>query len=176
MSLPERTGELIRSLQATTALLQKLQQALKSRRMVWVAAKPREIAAPLQDLEPIAEELKAETSRRDQLLTALAVDLPLPAPRPGCDLQVSMGMIARHLPAPQARTLQAATQDAVKAARSVRIETALGSKLLHFARAAHDSWLPHLAGLGQGPQGYDRNARNRTLTTAPRGALIDGRL
>jgi hypothetical protein len=174
MSLPEHTEDLLRSLHATTALLQELEQALRERRLIWVAARPRELREPLQDLDHIARELHAEAGRRDRALQALAALLPLPAPRPGCDLNVTVRMLAQHLPRVPAQRLQAAAAAAVAAARAVRVETALGGRLLQFAQRAHESWLPHVCNSAKGPVAYDRRARK--AQAAPRGALIDGRL
>lgn len=178
MSPHDLAERLIRSLERTAQLLTTMERGLKARRLQWAGARPDDLLQPVLELEQCAQELRAEEDRRGGLLTQIAAALPLPAPRPDGSLRVTVGRIAPHLAAAQARRLVEAATRATGLARGVRVETAMGTRLLEFARRAHDGVLGAVAGRERGPAAYDRNARRvrGALPNATAGNLIDGRL
>ena len=176
MSLAEHGSRLEGSFRTTAELLQKLLRGLQARRAAWISARPSTIA-PSPELEEIALRLAAEEETRAQLRTGITALLPRPAGVAADALHVNVTRIAAQLPAAGARSLRAAAALATGLARKVRIEVALGDRLLQFSRRAQDGLLAQVAGTAGtgGAAVYDRTARaSRGAGVA--GSLIDGRL
>jgi hypothetical protein len=104
--------------------------------------------------------------------------LGVPGPAPA-DLRVGIGLIAARLRSVAAARLRAAADAARTAAAAVRVEVALGNRLLQWNGRAQEHLLQQAAGAKAAVPGYDRNGRHvhgALVGTAVPGALLDGRL
>ncbi|MCY2957200.1 MAG: hypothetical protein NT107_09210 [Planctomycetota bacterium] len=180
MSMREIADQLIQSFDVSTHLLDAMRVELEQRRAHWVSARPSTLATPAQMLEASAKQLATEDVRRGKLLATAASLLPA---LPGLDAaqrRVTVSRIAPELPFGLAARLRQSAAMATKAARAVRGEVALGTRLLAFAARAEDSMLSDLAKQQVDTNGYDRNARRVSTAlvtgTTPAGRLIDGRM
>lgn len=184
MSLPDLAARIAASLDRTTGHLQELLAALRSHRRDWVAARPRAVATAVDDLGRHHPALDAEAQQRDRLFDEAAALLPPVRGRPGTARHRNVSAIAAHLPAPLAARLRTAAARATAAAREIRIETALGSRLLDFSQRVHDGLVRELGLVAARTRddvgGYDRAARRVHGTLLGRdtgaGTLIDGRM
>jgi hypothetical protein len=182
MSLSEVADRIAESLRSSAALLHQLHDGLVRRRTAWIAARPDALQEPAQALERVVRELQAEAARREELLEQARRALPQ-LPGPGRQ-HVDTTVLCRHLPPAAAARLQQQSRRSTEAANAVRVELALGERLLRFTARAHEGLLAQLSGtLAQAVDdvgGYDRTARR--LPTALRGgssvtgSLIDGRM
>jgi hypothetical protein len=177
-SLPELAEQLAHSLSTSAGLLQKLRQGMKQHRTAWIAARPSTLAEPVDRLEATVRELGAEAVLRQQLLDRIAPALAVAGVAPA-DLHVGVGLIAARLRPAAAARLRAAAGAAHAAAAAVRIEVALGNRLLQFNGRAQEHLLRQAAGTNAAVPGYDRCGRHvhgALVGAAIPGALLDGRL
>ena len=177
----ERAGRLEQSFRRTITLLGQLLAGMQARRSSWVSAVPSTVT-PSAELEQISRQLAIEEQARAELLAEVLADLP-PVPHVDKnDLHVNVSRICKALPTRSALELRRAADEATRLARQVRVEVALGERLLRFSQRANENMLAALSGQGkeQGlPTGYDRNARSRAglgLGAAGAGNLVDGRI
>ncbi len=180
MSFHEQTDRLERSFRTTCELLRALLQGLQQRRASWASARPSTIE-PSAEMETIAQQLAGEENTRTLLLAEIRKVMPAPIGGTSADLHLNVTRIAAAMPAPAAKTLRAAADEATALAKSVRVEVTLGQRLLRFGQRAHESVLQQLGAAAAPPSGaslYDRNARSARGLGAPRrqGVLIDGRM
>jgi hypothetical protein len=182
VSLPEVSDRIVTSLRLSAALLQQLHDGMVRRRTAWIAARPSTLQEPARALEHLARELGAESARLRELMAQAQQTLPAPLAH-ARDLHVDASLLAGHLPAAAAARLRQAAAAATEAARRVRVEQALGERLLRFTQHMQDNLLANIAAtltttavdLG----GYDRSARRVAGAFGPAatpGSLIDGRI
>lgn len=180
MSLLDLGARVERSLRRSAGLLQELLDGLARRRGTWLSARPHEV--PADGLDRLAAELAAEQDQRSGLLGAAAELLPAgPAARHSRQVLAGLG---RALPPAPAARLREASAAAAAAAHRLRVELALGERLLQFAQRAHDGLLGGIArDLGarcDDVGGYDHRARRvrgpLVGGAPPTGNLIDGRM
>lgn len=180
-TLPMLADRLADSFRGTSRLLQQLHAALQQRRASWISARPSTLAEPAHGMEPLAQQLAAEEKTRAELVAAIEALLP---PVPGfaaSDVKTDVTRIAAALPHAAAARLRAAADAATSTAQAVRIELALGDRLLRHNAQAQEQLLQRIAGAGSplaSLPGYDRHARARSGVglSSPSGTLIDGRL
>jgi len=175
MSLHDATERLIRCLEATTSHLQRLQDAMSTRRQAWVAIRPSEMEQSVSELETIAAECADLAHRRVEILEQIATHLGRPESQ---GLRITT--IAARLPRTLAMRLRRAADAAARGAMSLRAEGALGQKLLEFSQRSQESMFrTMLAPPADAPRGYDRNARlvSGHLGDRPAaGSILDGKL
>ncbi len=175
----ELTDRLEQSFRRTHDLLQRLLDGMRQRRMQWASARPSTLA-PSAELEQIARDLAVEETARDGTLRAILAELPAQAHVAKADLHLNTTRICAALPAPRAHRLRAAADRATLLARQVRVEVALGERLVRFTQRAQEGLLATAAGAadGAGAHGYDRHARSRSgFGPAGRaGTFVDGRM
>lgn len=182
LTLPVVCERIADSLRTSAALLQTLYDGLVRRRTAWIAARPSALQEPAVAMGQVAQELAAESGRLRELFAAAKQRLPA-ALATSPNLHLDASLLARHLPPSAAARLDQARRLATDAARRVRVEHALGERLLRFSQHTHESLMSRVAetlsttALDVG--GYDRAARRIASAigtgTAP-GSLIDGRM
>lgn len=170
------------SLRLTATLLQKLHDGLRARRTAWIAARPSTMQEPAEALAQLAKDLAAESARLQEHYAAAKELLPYTAAERQ-HLHVDASLIAQHLPPTTAARLRQAAGLATDGARRVRVEHALGERLLRFSQHTHESLMANVAhaltnkALDVG--GYDRSARrvaDSLRAGATPGSLVDGRM
>ncbi len=182
MSLSELAERITASLRTSAALLHQLHEGLAQRRTAWVAAKPSTLHEPAQVLARAAQDLATESTRLQELFAAAKALLPYP-PAQLRSLHVDATLLAQQLPPQPAARLRQASALATDAARRVRIEHALGERLLRFSQHTKESLMASvaqtLATTALDVGGYDRGARRVNVALkagAAPGSLIDGRM
>lgn len=170
-----------RSFAASADLLRSMHEALAARRTSWIAARPSTLAEPAEKLQQAAERLAEEERSRADLLQRIAALLPGAAPAPAIGRRhVNVTQVAAALPREAAARLRQAADDATAAARRVRIELALGERLLQFTQRSQETVLHGIASQTADVGGYDRGARRvhgpLVGGRATTGTLIDGRM
>ncbi len=177
----DRAAQLEQSFHRTINLLEQLLTGMQQRRASWASAVPSTIA-PSAELEQVSRALAIEELSRGELLAKVLTDLPAVPHVDKADLHVNISRICQALPTRSALELRRAADTATRLAKQVRIEVALGERLLRFSQRAHEDMLTSLTGGKQQeglPSGYDRNARSRAglgLGAAGAGNLVDGRI
>lgn len=180
MVCTDRTDRLAHSFRLTTELLTKLLDGLKQRRTHWASAVASTLA-PSPQLEQVSRDLALEEQGRAALLAEILAELPAVPHLDPADLHVNISRICKVLPTRPSLELRRAADDATRLAKQVRVEVALGERLLRFTQRANDNLLTALQG-GEHtglPSGYDRNARSRAglgLGSVDAGKLVDGRI
>jgi chromosome segregation ATPase len=176
MTFSEDSKQLERSLQATRAMLEELVHALQERRAAWVSIRP-DVLAPTAEIEQLSRQLAEQEDRRAALLRRFRDALPTPAGARPEELHVNVTRIAAALPPVQGRALRSAADEVTRLAKLVRTETALGQRLLQFAKNAQSGIGAEVIGAANhdGAAGYDRRARNDNGPNTA-GRLVDGRM
>lgn len=179
MSFSEDALALERSFVTTRDLLQALLQQLQERRGAWTSIRPDRVRPP-QEMESLSHRLLEQERLRKGLLQKLRAALPTPIGGAPDSLHVNVTRVAAALPPAQSRSLREAADAVLPLARAVRAETALGDRLLRFARTAHESLHGQLVGAVRPPNspktsGYDRRARNLN-GPGNAGQIVDGRI
>lgn len=171
MPTREPWRELVDSIEQEARALDSVRTAMQERRTLYVALRGRDLEQGLAPLTALAETARQATLRRQQLLEALA-------PAAGTGARGRANLVATA-PRDVRSRLERATALARAAARALRVENALGARLLEFARASQESLVHALAGAAPGADHaakvYDCNAR----AVAPRrasGNLVSGNL
>ena len=176
MSFSDHALELQRSLTATRDLLQRLCEELTARRAAWASIRP-DVVAPTAKVEELSKQLAAEEERRATLLPRLREALPTPVGARPEQLHLNVTRIADALQPDRARSLRAVAEEVRTLSAALRVETAIGSRLLQFAKHAQsgiDAEVLSVADNARTP-GYDRQARNLSGPDAA-GQLVDGRM
>jgi len=181
MSLHDQVERLGRSLLFAGSLMQKLGDALRARRTAWLVVRPSDLEQPLAQLDRLVQEIAAAAQARDALLEHLGRQLGLST---GPAAELDIGKLVAALPPALAAPLRRAATQATAQADKLRLEVAVGDRLLQFSRRAHEGFLQRLLHssrqIGAGASGYGRDgrAKNGALVGAGNtaGNLIDGRL
>jgi hypothetical protein len=180
MSFSELTDRLEESFRNSASTMRSMLASLQARRVAWGSARPSTIAPP-PELEQLAQGLAREEHVRSVLLDEIRQRLPAPIGGTSSSLHVNVTRIAAVLPPQAATSLREAADEAVQLAKAVRIEVALGQRLLQFSRRAHEGLLTNLGLPVKGPRGastYDRRARpaGSAASRPAQGQLVDGRM
>ena len=161
MSASDGHDQLAVAIDAEARALEALCAAMASSRTLYVALRASELAAALAPLDAAAATVRSAGERRARLAAALA-----PA-----GLQALLDAVPRARSAPLRRALERARA----AARALRVENALGARLLEFARGTQESLLRAVAGASAGAKVYDCHAR-AVAARGESGNLISGKL
>ncbi|MCC6672542.1 MAG: hypothetical protein IT458_15870 [Planctomycetes bacterium] len=169
MHSSERGNQLIRVLEEVAESIGALRSTMVKNRMALVAVRGSELEQGLAVAQREAERLAGLEERRRDAQEQLRAALGAPGDAPWA------GILAR-VPAEVARRLRAA-HDAVRGqARALRVEVAVGRKLLGFSRDSLEAMFRALLQASEGAaKGYDRNARVVAGTPAgTTGRLVRG--
>jgi hypothetical protein len=159
--------DLIGILEEQARYLGRLQDAMTKTRGAFTSVGARRLQAGVEGLEEHSTKLMDLESRRSQIVADLQRTLGL-----GGEARVSR--IKPRLPARLARQLQQAADSAGEAARRLRVECQVGTRLLSLSEEANIGIIESLLGLSRdGNTSYDRNARSQS-TDMPGGNLISG--
>jgi hypothetical protein len=180
MSFNDQSQQLERSFARTTALLRQLLQGMQQRRTAWISARPSTLQ-PAPELERLAQRLAEEEQARTEILGRIATTMPLPPGVAAKDLHLNVTRIAGAMPTALGRSLRRAADEATSLAKTVRVEVALGERLLRFTQQAQETMLTEGAAATSeraSAGGYDQHARLRAGLGRGAGAgkLIDGRV
>ena len=97
MSFSDDTRALDASFRTTQQLLERLLQAMRTRRSAWISARPSTLQ-PTPELEQLTQELAREETRRDALVTQLREALPQPFGFDRTELRVNVTMMSETMP------------------------------------------------------------------------------
>jgi hypothetical protein len=184
MSLADIAQGLTRSLDRSTAMLRQLLGGLEERRTAWISARPTVTMAATQQLEQLASSLADEESQRQQMLDRARDLLPTTAGRSTARRHVNISILLPALPRHLAEPLKKASATARSIAQQVRVEQAMGDRLLRFSQNMHDRLMGNLVqDIDQQRNdvgSYDRAARRLSnalgSTGQSTGNLVDGRM
>lgn len=147
--------------------LDRLQDAMAKTRGAFTSVGARRLQAGIEELQEHSTRLTDLEARRNKIVGELQRELGL-----GGSARVSR--IKPRLPMHLARSLQHAADNASEAARRLRVECQVGSRLLSLSEEANIGILESLLGLSRsGNASYDCNARSKS-TDMPGGSLISG--
>lgn len=165
------TDHLARALDAAlrqlTHRLKALASALASSRLAFASARPSTLATTVHAHGVLADavhECELEVAGRRAALCA-ALGEPATA---------RMSRLLPKLSPATARSLADAAADLRRSLHSLRVEGAVGQRLLDVTRRAQDGLLHALGANARSGQRYDRNARS--VTSIPSGEIVRGTL
>ena len=163
----ELVVSLIGVLEEQSRAFDHLQGAMAQTRGAFTSLGARRLQAGIEDLDEQSLKIADLESKRDQIVGQLRKQL-------GVDGEVRISGITPRLPAHLARALQHAADTATEAARRLRVECHVGTRLLKLSEEANAGIIESLLGLSRdGNAFYDCNARSKS-TDMPGGSLISG--
>ncbi len=166
MQLRDAVAAFVAALDLQTNAVEALTATLRERRLAFVAARTADTDAALAQLDADREAVEAAAARRDQAVTALRAALR-------ADADARVRQLIALLPSDLRPKAQRALDRTTAAARTLRVENAVGHRLLAFAQRTQDAlWQDVVAAAGGSNPGYDRNAR--ALRGAATGGWISG--
>jgi hypothetical protein len=165
----EPLAELAKALDVEAGAHEQLAALLRRHRLAFVALRPGEVEAGLLALQDAGEASLRGAQQRAQLWQAATERLGLPPRARLVELAAAAGG------EPGERLLRSGAR-ARAAARTLRVENAVGRRLVDFARQSHEGLLQALLGLGQRHERtYDRHMRS-VPGHAGHGRLLSGNI
>lgn len=158
---------LISILEDQAHALGRLHDAMAKTRGAFTSVGARRLQEVIENLDEHALELADLESKRGTIVDELRQAL-------GLQGVIRVSRITPLLPGHLARSLQHAADTAVEAARRLRVECQVGTRLLSLSEEANAGIIESLLGLNRdGNAFYDCNARTKS-TDMPGGNLISG--
>ncbi len=145
-----------------------LHGAMARSRGAFVSVGARRLETGIQDLQAHARRIRDLESKRSTIADELRQQL-------GLEGSPQVSRIAPLLPDELGRSLRHAANAAAAAARRVRTECHVGTRLLRLSEQANTGIIESLLGLGDHHRNasYDHNARSQS-TDMPGGSIISG--
>jgi len=163
----ELVANLISTLEEQSRAFDHLQGAMAKTRGAFTSLGARRLQAGIENLDEPSLQLADLESKRGQIVDQLRQAL-------GLDGAVQVSDITPRLPGRVARALQHAADTAAEAARRLRVECHVGTRLLRLSEEANAGIIESLLGLNRdGNAFYDSNARWQSIDM-PGGSLISG--
>lgn len=163
----ELVANLIDVLDEQSRAFGQMHGAMAKARGAFTSVGARRLQAGIEDLEEQSLKLADLESKRTRIVDRLRQEC-------GIDGALQVSDIKPELPASLARALQHAADTAAVAARRLRVECHVGTRLLRLSEDANAGIIESLLGLNRDSSAcYDCNARS-TSTETPGGSLISG--
>lgn len=164
------TAQIIADVEHTADLLFRLAGAMERCRTAYVSLRPSEMENALGPMLEIEARLREATARREARLVRLRALLGGAGP-------LTLSELERVVPPRHARRVRRARERLTGAVGSLRVEAAVGGRLLELAATAFDEMVRSL--LGQDSRrspAYDHRARLVQSRRDAGGALVSGTL
>ena len=167
MSLRDHVEKLILCLENTAAEMDRLEQQMREERQHFVSLRGEQLLQAVETLRTLADSARARDQERDQLGALVRDTLQIEG-------TVTISRLSPRLPPDLAKRLRTVGSHAKQQAERLRVEAAVGQRLLEFARQTQEALLRRMLKLEQQQaEGYDRNAR-KTSTATSGGRLVKG--